>query len=39
MYDGEAYAMEMTSGEFLSFPMNVLLTMNTDGVQVFHSSN
>ena len=31
--------MEMTSGWFLSFPMNVSLTMNTDGVQVFHSSN
>ena len=39
IYDGEAYAMEMTSGGFLSFPMNVSLTMNTDGVQVFHSSN
>lgn len=39
VYSGEAYLKHMTEGGFLRVPTNISLTMNTDGAQVFHSSN
>ena len=39
LYDGKAYQIHMVEGGFLSNPMNISLLLNTDGVQVFKSSN
>ena len=37
IYDGEVYVSQ--SDGFLSVPTNISLTLNTDGVRVFHSSS
>lgn len=37
--DGRAYTALTSPGEFLTVPTNITLQMNTDGVQVFHSSS
>lgn len=39
IYDGEAYQSHMVADGFLVNPLNISLTMNTDGVRVFKSSN
>ena len=39
VYDGKAYQIHIAEGGFLSNTMNISLLLNTDGVQVFKSSN
>jgi len=39
IYDGEAYKQHMEADGFLANPMNLSFVMNTDGAQVFRSSN
>ena len=39
IYDGEAYKQHMEADGFLANPMNLSFVINTDGVQVFKSSN
>ena len=38
VYDGELYTDLMKPGQFLTNPHNVSFQLNTDGVQLFHSS-
>ena len=39
VYDGKAYLAHMVEEGFLSNPMNISMLLNTDGIQVFKSSN